>query len=75
MTPSGTSNELDVQNEWEENTHAQNVLEPVALVAQLVTSKPSATLGREFESQLLEFFLTKRKKKKIEINAYRVEND
>ena len=22
MTPAGTSNELDVQNEWEENTHA-----------------------------------------------------
>ena len=21
MTPAGTSNELDVQNEWEENTH------------------------------------------------------
>ena len=23
MTPAGTSNELDVQNEWEENTHTQ----------------------------------------------------
>ena len=22
MTPPGTSNELDVENEWEENTHA-----------------------------------------------------
>ena len=25
MTPAGTSNELDVQNEWEENTHTQQV--------------------------------------------------
>ena len=24
MTPAGTSNELDVQNEWEENTHTYN---------------------------------------------------
>ena len=24
MTPAGTSNELDVQNEWEENTHTQD---------------------------------------------------
>ena len=24
MTPAGTSNELDVQNEWEENTHTHN---------------------------------------------------
>ena len=23
VTPAGTSNELDVQNEWEENTHRQ----------------------------------------------------
>ena len=26
MTPAGTSNELDVQNEWEENTHTHNTL-------------------------------------------------
>ena len=25
VTPAGTSNELDVQNEWEENTHTQCV--------------------------------------------------
>ena len=25
MTPAGTSNELDVQNEWEENTHTHNI--------------------------------------------------
>ena len=24
VTPAGTSNELDVQNEWEENTHTQS---------------------------------------------------
>ena len=29
MTPAGTSNELDVQNGWEENTHTlQSVLSP-----------------------------------------------
>ena len=26
MTPAGTSNELDVQNEWEENTHTHGKL-------------------------------------------------
>ena len=26
MTPAGTSNELDVQNEWEENTHTQTLV-------------------------------------------------
>ena len=25
VTPAGTSNELDVQNEWEENTHTHTV--------------------------------------------------
>ena len=25
MTPAGTSNELDVQNEWEENTHTHGI--------------------------------------------------
>ena len=25
MTPAGTSNELDVQNEWEENTHTHTI--------------------------------------------------
>ena len=25
MTPAGTSNKLDVQNEWEENTHTHSV--------------------------------------------------
>ena len=25
MTPAGTSNELDVQNEWEENTHTRTM--------------------------------------------------
>ena len=36
----------------------------VAPIAQLVTSKPSDTLGREFESRYFEFFFTKKKKKK-----------
>ena len=26
MTPAGTSNELDVQNKWEENTHTHTLL-------------------------------------------------
>ena len=26
MTPAGTSNELDVQNEWEENTNTHNIV-------------------------------------------------
>ena len=28
MTPAGTSNELDVQNEWEENTHTLSLIPP-----------------------------------------------
>ena len=45
VTPAGTSNELDVQNVWEENihTHAHKIIKkPIAPVVQLVTSsKPS----------------------------------
>ena len=29
MTPAGTSNELDVQNKWEENTHTKHAKNPV----------------------------------------------
>ena len=29
VTPAGTSNKLDVQNEWEENTHTQKSDEPL----------------------------------------------
>ena len=35
MTPAGTSNELDVQNEWEENT--QHTTLPVQLLSLLQT--------------------------------------
>ena len=28
VTPAGTSNELDVQNEWEENTHTHSLEGP-----------------------------------------------
>ena len=31
MTPAGTSNELDVQNEWEENTHTVYYYNPILL--------------------------------------------
>ena len=55
VTPAGTSNELDVQNVWEENihTHAHTKLKkPIAPVVQLVTSsKPSNTLELVFESR------------------------
>ena len=40
---------------------------PAAPVAQLVTSKPSDTLGREFESRELRFFLAKKIKIKIDM--------
>ena len=33
VTPAGTSNELDAQNEWEENTHT-HISAPVNLTAQ-----------------------------------------
>ena len=32
MTPGGTSNELDVQNEWEENTHTLAFLQGLFFV-------------------------------------------
>ena len=62
MTPAGTSNELDVQNGWEENTHTHIIILIIMIViiieiiiiapvAQLVTSKPFETLRREFESR------------------------
>ncbi|CAM9200903.1 unnamed protein product, partial [Ascophyllum nodosum] len=33
VTPAGTSNELDVQNGWEENTHTISRSTPVAQLA------------------------------------------
>ena len=38
MTPAGTSNELDVQNEWEKNTHKYNNSEPCTNVCVCVFS-------------------------------------
>ena len=35
MTPAGTSNELDVQNGWEENTHTHTHYEKVRMFDQL----------------------------------------
>ena len=37
MTPAGTSNELDVQNEWEENTHTHTLISPQVLVLDSLT--------------------------------------
>ena len=58
VTPAGTSNELDVQNVWEEiihthtHTHTHKIKKkPIAPVVQLVTSKPSNTLELVFESR------------------------
>ena len=39
MTPAGTSNELDVQNEWEENTHTHSPYKEKAEMAQKNTRK------------------------------------
>ena len=36
MTPAGTSNELDVQNGWEENTHTHTLYCTVSLVLNIV---------------------------------------
>ena len=36
MTPAGTSNELDVQNEWEENTHTHTAVRFVWRIASLL---------------------------------------
>ena len=33
MTPAGTSNELDVQNGWEENTHTHTEVENLGIGA------------------------------------------
>ena len=38
MTPAGTSNELDVQNGWEENTHTHS-LEPKKCYNNIVIGK------------------------------------
>ena len=37
MTPAGTSNELDVQNEWEENTHTHTLISPQVPVRDSLT--------------------------------------
>ena len=41
MTPAGTSNELDVQNEWEENTHTHTHAGDARIVA-VTTKQPEA---------------------------------
>ena len=40
MTPAGTSNELDVQNGWEENTHILNSLQGNAVCVSEFSSHP-----------------------------------
>ena len=40
MTPAGTSNELDVQNEWEENTHTLREYDVFGLCLNPYNMKP-----------------------------------
>ena len=49
-TPAGTSNELDVQNNWEENTHTR-VGRPVLMFLRLPS--PSALLQHPLQLGLL----------------------
>ena len=81
MTPAGTSNELDVQNGWEENTHTHicyTTVQAVAPVVQLVTSKLSHVetgVRISVQSHELVFFRTKNKNNETINHAERVEND
>ena len=40
MTPAGTSNELDVQNEWEKNTHTHKILMTFHIKIDLNVARP-----------------------------------
>ena len=46
VTPAGTSNELDVQNEWEENTHTHTHCQPEKLL-YTVANPARGLLNRE----------------------------
>ena len=46
MTPAGTSNELDVQNEWEENTHTEQY--NGALLPDIILLTLNDSIGEPF---------------------------
>ena len=49
MTPAGTSNELDVQNKWEENarTHNTHTTDTVCMYSGMVASSGLLLLGEQ----------------------------
>ena len=51
MTPAGTSNELDVQNGWEENTHTHTILY-AACTFRPYKSTPVLKLFRTFTGKM-----------------------
>ena len=50
MTPIGTSNELDVQNEWEENTHTHIYLKLVVFSSLVPNQHDGCSHGRRFRA-------------------------
>ena len=50
MTPAGTSNELDVQNEWEENAHTTHSEKNA--VYRDSNSRPNVSEGYQVTSEL-----------------------
>ena len=69
MTPAGTSNELDVQNEWEENTHTHTT------AGRPGSSKVTMNLMIRWDVSSIpanEIFLTKKLKLKLKMpNGWR----
>ena len=80
VTPAGKSNELDVQNEWEENTHTHTLLPCMCCDGVLLTRSPGSSevprypLTRWDVSSIPAngIFLTKKLKNKIKmLNRWR----
>ena len=65
MTPAGTSNELDVQNEWEENTHTQpavvNLENTLLLTIRLITQPAVVNLCTVGHFQIVLVDISNRK--------------
>ena len=65
MTPAGTSNELDVQNEWEENTHTHThteraFKEKAAMVQKIILYSEKATSQNKQEGGGEHVWLSRR---------------
>ena len=67
MTPAGTSNELDVQNEWEENTHTWYVCMVTHIYYSKIMDQPGK-VASPARGQL------KRNKYNISLSAFAPEN-